>query len=43
MRGDTGGANYNLESRVVDFGTGGAQGNVEVTRAGLGNGRVGFG
>ena len=43
MRGVTGSANYNLESRGVDVGTGGARGRVEVTRTGVGNGRVELG
>ena len=42
MRGGTDGANYNLEKRGVDFGTGGARGHVEVNRTGVGNGRVGL-
>ena len=43
MRGDTSGANYNLDIRGVDIGTGGAQGRVEVTRTGVVNGCVGLG
>ena len=42
-RGATGGANYNLASRGVDVGTLGAQGHVEVTRAGVDNVSVGRG
>ena len=42
-RGDTGGADYNLASRGVDVGTGGAQVYVEVTRTRVGNSRVGLG
>ena len=43
MRGATGGADYNLASRGVDVGTGGARVHVEVTRTGVSNGGVGFG
>ena len=43
MRGATGGANYNLDSKGVDVGTGVAQVHVEVTRTGVGIGRVGLG
>ena len=43
MKGATGGANYNLESRGVDVGTGGAQSHVEVTRDGVNNVSVGLG
>ena len=42
MRGDTDGANYNLESRGVDVGTGGARGHVKVTCNGVGNGHAGL-
>ena len=43
MRGDTRGANYNLDSIGVDVDTGGAQSHVEVTCTGVGNGRVRLG
>ena len=42
IRGATGDANYNLESRGVDVGTGRARGHVEVTCTGVGNGHVGL-
>ena len=42
-RGGTGGANYNLASRGVDVGTGGARGHVEVTCAGVDNVSIGLG
>ena len=43
MRGATGSAKYNLESRGADVGTGCARGHVEVTRTRVGNGRVRLG
>ena len=42
MRGATDGADYNLASRGVDVGTGGARGHVEVTRTIIVNVRVGL-